>query len=315
MAGEGRERKRWLRRGVPADATDRLSAAEARIEGLSALHQRLVEDLEQRIAATTALLSSQADETSAGFESVRAQAKEDYRRQVGVLDVVRRQQKRQDDTFGARVDAVESAVGALASEQAARLAQSEGRVDQLEVTARTLSGRVDAFEAFRVDLGDLVERMSSTIRAIREAVEKLALRTDAAEALAHQQLTDAAVLREQVLTGQRAAETIADTLRAELATLAGLESQVAALTNAMGPLGPLPSQISALTDTVMGMNDRVVAAELVLNQRTDLDLQLERAEEFERVLAEVDPADYALRSDLDTLRQIVDDLRREGHSE
>ncbi|MSW21196.1 MAG: hypothetical protein F2873_09885 [Actinobacteria bacterium] len=118
-----------------------------------------------------------------------------------------------------------------------------------------------------------------------------------------------------MLTGQREAETIADTLRAGLTTIAGLESQVAALTNAMGPLGPLPSQFSALTDTVMGMNDRVVAAELVLNQRTDLDLQLERAEEFERVLAEVDPADYAMRSDLDTLRQIIDNLRQESHPE
>ncbi|CAB4812100.1 MAG: hypothetical protein F2737_08000 [Actinobacteria bacterium] len=315
MARGGRERKRLLRRGVPRDATDRLSAAEARIDGLSDLHQRLVEDLELRIAATTALITAQNEATGAEFEAVRAQAKEDYRRQVGVLDVVRRQQKRQDETFGARVDAVESAVGAIASEQATRLAQSEGRVDQLEVSARMLSGRVDAFETFRVELGDIVERMSSTIRAIRDAVEKLALRTDATDALAHQQLTDAAALREQVLTGQREAETIADTLRAGLTTIAGLESQVAALTNAMGPLGPLPSQFSALTDTVMGMNDRVVAAELVLNQRTDLDLQLERAEEFERVLAEVDPADYAMRSDLDTLRQIIDNLRQESHPE
>ncbi len=88
MARGGRERKRLLRRGVPRDATDRLSAAEARIDGLSDLHQRLVEDLEQRITATTALITSQNEATGAEFEAVRAQAKEDYRRQVGVLDVV-----------------------------------------------------------------------------------------------------------------------------------------------------------------------------------------------------------------------------------
>lgn len=315
MADEGRVRKRWRRSGVPTDARDRLGAAEARIAEIAASQAGLLAALDARHRELLASLEAQGTATEVQFEAVRAQAKEDYRRQVGVLDVVRRQQKRQDDTFGGRVEAVEAAVSGLATEQVARLAQAESRLDQLDVTARMVAGRIDAFESFRVDLGSIIERMNTTIKAIRDAVEKLATRTDATEALARQQLTDATALREQVVTAQRAAETAADTLRAAVANLGSLEAQIGALNNAVAPLGPVPERMDALAESVAAMNDRVVAAELVLNQRNDLDLQLERAEEFERVLAEVDPADYASRDDLDALRQIVEELRGNPHAE
>ena len=315
MSEKERARKRWLRRGVPADARDRLSAAEARVSEVVAAQQSLVDMLNAKQAEFATALEAQATAAKAQFEAVRAQAHEDYRRQVGVLDVVRRQQKRQDDTFGARVEAVEAAVGALATEQVARLAQAESRLDQLDVTTRLVVGRIDAFEAFRVDLGSIIERLNTTIRAIRDAVEKLATRTDAAEALARQQLSESVVLREQVLSAQRAAEGAAETLQAAIANLGSLEAQIAALNGAVAPLGPVPDRLHTLAESIATMNDRVVAAELVLNQRNDLDLQLERAEEFERVLAEVNPADYASRDELNTLREIVENLRNISHPE
>jgi len=315
MSEKERARKRWLRRGVPADARDRLSAAEARVSEVVAAQQSLVDMLNAKQAEFATALEAQATAAEAQFEAVRAQAHEDYRRQVGVLDVVRRQQKRQDDTFGARVEAVEAAVGALATEQVARLAQAESRLDQLDVTTRLVVGRIDAFEAFRVDLGSIIERLNTTIRAIRDAVEKLATRTDAAEALARQQLSESVVLREQVLSAQRAAEGAAETLQAAIANLGSLEAQIAALNGAVAPLGPVPDRLHTLAESIATMNDRVVAAELVLNQRNDLDLQLERAEEFERVLAEVNPADYASRDELNTLREIVENLRNISHPE
>jgi hypothetical protein len=132
---------------------------------------------------------------------------------------------------------------------------------------------------------------------------------------ARQQLTDHAALREQVVTGQHANELLADSTRRAAAALADLDQQLQTLVATVAPLGPIPERLSELTETINTMNDRVVAAELVLNQRNDLDLQLERAEEFERVLAEVDPAAYASRQDLEALRSELNALREESHTE
>jgi hypothetical protein len=305
MANKGSDRKRWLRRGVPSDARDRLSAAEARIDEVRIAQERMSVELASQHAELLASLTERVAETDAQFEALRAQAKEDYRRQVGVLDVVRRQQKRQDETFGPRVEAVESAVAALAVEQAARLAQGEVRVDQLEVAARVAAGRIDAFEAFRVDLGTIVERMNTTIRAIRDAVEKLSTRTDALDALSRQQLADAAATRETALTAERAIGAVAAQAQAALSTLNDLDQRLSAVAGTVAPLGPLPDRVRALDESVATMNDRVTAAELLVNQRANLDLQLERAEEFERLLAEVDPATYASRDDVDALRELI----------
>jgi len=308
MANKGSDRKRWLRRGVPPDARDRLSAAEARIDEIRAEQERLSTELAGRHAELLEALAARAAETDTQFEAVRAQAKEDYRRQVGVLDVVRRQQKRQDETFGPRVDAVEGAVAALAVEQTTRLSQSEARTDQLEVAARVAAGRIDSFDAFRVDLGTIVERMNTTIRAIRDAVEKLSTRTDALDALSRQQLADSAALRETALAAERAVQSAIEQARAALASLGDLDQRVTAVGAAVAPLGPLPDRVRALDESVATMNDRVTAAELLVNQRDNFDLQLERAEEFERLLAEVDPATYASREELHALRDIVDGL-------
>ena len=308
MANKGSDRKRWLRRGVPPDARDRLSAAEARIDEVRAEQGRLSAELAAQHAELLAAITARTAEIDAAFESVRSQAKEDYRRQVGVLDVVRRQQKRQDETFGPRVDAVENAVAALAVEQASRLAQSEARTDQLEVAARVAAGRIDAFDAFRVDLGSIVERMNTTIRAIRDAVEKLATRTDALDAVSRQQLADSAAVRETALAAERAAAAVTAQAQAALSALGDLDQRLTAIAGAVAPLGPLPDRVTALGESVATMNDRVTAAELLVNQRDNLDLQLERAEEFERLLAEVDPAAYASREEVNALRESIEQI-------
>lgn len=314
MGNEGRESRSERRRKRGADR-ERLAAAEARIDELLAARDQLAAELVQSRAefghALEALNVTMAERQAA----LEAQAKEDYRRQVGVLDIVRRQQKRQDETFGARVDAAEQAVAAVGAEQAERSARLESRTEHLETTTRVAVNRIEAFAAFQVELGTIIERINATIRAIRESVERLGSRADTLEALSREQLADHTALREQVSSGQKAHDLLAETVRRVASVVNDLDGRSHALSAAVAPLGVLPDQVLELAELVNNMNDRVIAAELVLNQRNDLDLQLERAEEFERVLAEADPSAWALREDLETLRRRVEALTPNGHAE
>lgn len=325
MGKEGRARRRDARHNRRLDA-ERVTALEQRIDELVTARDAVLAEVAQARADLDRKLEAQAAAIAQQHVETVAQAQEDYRRQVGVIDIVRRQQRRQDETFGARVDAAEAAVAALTAEQAARLAHLEtdqaerlrhveARTEQVDTTARMAIGRMDGFEAFQTDLGGLIERMNTTIRAIREAVEQLARRVEAAEAIARQQLGEQAELRERVIAGQQAADITRETAQRSADAVADLVVREQAISTALAALGPVPDRMTALSELVQSMNDRVMAAELLLNQRSDLDLQLERAEEFERVLAEVDPTAYALRADLDALRVEIATIRGNGHSE
>jgi len=314
MGKEGRESRRERRRARNVDI-ERLEALEQRIEELAAARDALATELAQARSDVDRRLEAQAAVIAQQHLETVTQAKEDYRKQVGVLDLVRRQQKRQDETFGARVEAAEQAVAAAAAEQAERLGKMETRTDQLEVTARLAIGRIDGFDVFQTELGALIERMNNTIRSIRDAVEQLAGRVEAAEALGRQQLAHHAELREQVLADRNALQLAQEAAQRAASTVEALVQREQAISMALAALGPVPDRVAALGESVESMHDRLLAAELLLNQRNDLDLQLERAEEFERVLAEVDPTAYALRSDLDALRQELRPAPETHHAE
>lgn len=314
MGREGREPRSERRRAKGVDR-ERLAAAEAQIDALLAAKDELSGDIERTKADLLRLLEAQNAAVAEQHVALLAQTKEDYRRQVGVLDIVRRQQKRQDETFSARVEAAESTISEFSAAQSDRMVRVEDRAARLEEMAAQASARLDSFGSFQGDLGNIIERISNAIRSIREAVESLAGRTEATEALGRQQLADHAALREQVVTASHAHEALSEIVRRALATLDALDQQTQALAVAVTPLGPVPDQLAGITEALNTMNDRVIAAELVLNQRSDLDMQLERAEDFERVLAEVDPSSYATRDELERLRQQVAAIAPNHHRE
>jgi hypothetical protein len=81
-------------------------------------------------------------------------------------------------------------------------------------------------------------------------------------------------------------------------TVRGLEGQVASIADAA-------RRIDELSRRVDELGDRVGAAELLLRERdqTDLELYLDRIEAFERLAAETDPDTFATRTDVDGLRE------------
>jgi len=314
---EPRERRRKAQ--GPSTARERLVAAESRIEELTAELASLRD--ENREAVDRQLLEHRTT-VEGEIEALRAQMKEDYRRQVGVLDVVRRQQKRQDETANDRLRILEATVADLpsgvedriaASEQ--RLVAYETRIGALEQVHPAIVERLKELTAAREELAASIDRVSNAVRAVRESAERTSTRTDAAEAAARQALADVAAAREQVGRQQHLVESLNESVANALRGADEVSQEIAALAGALGPLGPIPERVTALAEELATLTDRIIAAELVLNQRDDLELQLERAEEFERMLAEVDPATYATRDELAALRADLTTLRENVHGE
>ena len=314
---EPRERRR--KSPGPSTARERLVAAEARIEELSnelaSIRGDVRADVEHQVQDHRITVEARLD-------ALRAQMKEDYRRQVGVLDVVRRQQKRQDETADERLRVLEATVADLPSGVEERISASERRlgaydtrVTALEQAQPTITARVEEFAVVREELAAAIDRAGNAVRAVREATERLTTRTDAAEAAARQAMADVAAAREQVNRQQHLVETLSESVATALRGADDVHREIAALASALGPLGPLPDRVAALTEGLATLTDRLIAAELVLNQRDDLELQLERAEEFERMLAEVDPATYATRDEVAALRAELATLREGNHAE
>ena len=310
-----RSERRQHSLGTPSTARERLVAAEHRILELSAELERAREALEQ-------VLHDHHENVTTQFEAVRLQMKEDYRRQVGVLDVVRRQQKRQDDTFTERLGALEASLAELPSGVDQRMTTVERQIETSAIALTDLGSglhataeRLHQLSAVQQDFADGAERTAAAVRALRESLERTTTRTDAAEAMAQQAIAEVASLREHTTRVLAAADSASQGAADAVRQVAETTQQIAALGAALGPLGPLPERVGQLGDQLGALTDRLVAAELLLGQRDDLELQWERAEQFERMLAEVDPATYATRQDLDSLRAELSTLRETNHTE
>lgn len=291
----GDRKRRKLLQSRPSTARERLLAAEARIEELAgeqAALERLLADARAEFADQVARLAEQA--------------RDDYRKQVGVLDVVRRQQKRQDEDFSQRLAAAEVALSGAAENSRERMAAVEERLRSAEEGLASAVSGVQRLEAFRAEVAALLGRVDSGVSELRAAADVLAARLDTAEANTRRDLTELAALREQVALGREIAGATEQRVQSVTDDLAAMSGQVAAVLGMLAPLGDVPARLERFADDLQLLADRLTATELVVNQASDLELQLERAEEFERLMAEVDPANYAMKEDLERLRAEID---------
>lgn len=291
----GDRKRRKLLQSRPSTARERLLAAEARIEELAgerATLERLLADARAEFADQVTRLAEQA--------------RDDYRKQVGVLDVVRRQQKRQDEDFSQRLAAAEVALSGAAENSRERMAAVEERLRSAEEGLASAVSGVQRLEAFRAEVAALLGRVDSGVSELRAAADVLAARLDTAEANTRRDLTELAALREQVALGREIAGATEQRVQSVTDDLAAMSGQVAAVLGMLAPLGDVPARLERFADDLQLLADRLTATELVVNQASDLELQLERAEEFERLMAEVDPANYAMKADLERLRAEID---------
>jgi hypothetical protein len=309
----GERKRRKLLQTRPSTARERLLAAEVHISELVAQQQSLEAAVRESQRLVEATLEQQTAQVEQQLQALAAQAREDYRKQVGVLDVVRRQQKRQDEEFSQRLAATESTLAGAAENSRERLASLELRTDAVEALAQSTEQRAARAEGVAAELATLAARLDEMLRTMRHTVEVLGTRADAVEATLAADLAGVAEVREQILMlRQTAAQTAAQTestVRAIADEMAGLSGQVTATIGMLAPLGDVPTRLERFAEDLQRFSDRLTATEQVVNQASDLEMQLERAEEFERLMAEVDPATYATKADLDRLRV---DLRPQG---
>ncbi|MEY4371781.1 MAG: hypothetical protein RL219_550 [Actinomycetota bacterium] len=309
----GERKRRKLLQTRPSTARERLLAAEVHISELVAQQQSLEAAVRESQRLVEATLEQQTAQVEQQLQALVAQAREDYRKQVGVLDVVRRQQKRQDEEFSQRLAATESTLAGAAENSRERLASLELRTDAVEALAQSTEQRAARAEGVGAELTTLAARLDEMLRTMRHTVEVLGTRADAVEATLAADLAGVAEVREQILMlRQTAAQTAAQTestVRAIADEMAGLSGQVTATIGMLAPLGDVPTRLERFAEDLQRFSDRLTATEQVVNQASDLEMQLERAEEFERLMAEVDPATYATKADLDRLRV---DLRPQG---
>lgn len=287
----GDRKRRKLLQSRPSTARERLLAAEARIEELAgerAHLERLLADARAEFAEQILRLAEQAQE--------------DYRKQVGVLDVVRRQQRRQDEDFNRRLEAAEVALSGAAENSRERMAAVEERLRSAEEGLASAVGGLQRLDAFRSEVATLLGRVDSGVSELRATADLLAARLETVESNARRDLIELAALREQVALGRQFAEAVDERVNTVADSLAAMGGQVTAVLGMLGPLGDVPARLERFADDLQRLADRLTATELVVNQASDLEMQLERAEEFERLMAEVDPASYATREDLARLR-------------
>lgn len=270
----GKRVRRKLLQTRPSTARERLLAAEAHIAELVAEQRSLEDTLRSTHRLVEDTLAQQTTQLNQQLEALAAQAREDYRKQVGVLDVVRRQQKRQDEDFERRLTATEATLAGAAENSRERLAALELHTHTVEELARSAEQRAALSEGVRAELAVLAARLEDALQTVRVAVEALSARTDAIEGGV------------RIVTDEMAA----------------LSGQVTATIGMLAPLGDVPSRLERFAEDLSRFSDRLTATELVVHQASDLEMQLERAEEFERLMAEVDPATYATKTDLERLR-------------
>lgn len=287
----GDRKRRKLLQSRPSTARERLLAAEERIEEVAAQHESLQRALDEARA-----------ELSDQVLRLAEQARDDYRKQVGVLDVVRRQQRRQDEDFTRRLEAAETALAGAAENSRERLAGLEERARVLEDSLAAAVANLQRIDIFRSEVGSLIERVTEGVDALRSASGVLSSRLDAVESNARRDLTELAALREQVALGRQVANAVDERVTTITDDLAAMGGQVTGVIGMLNALGDVPARLERFADDLQRFADRLTATELVVNQASDLELQLERAEEFERLMAEVDPANYATKHELERLR-------------
>jgi chromosome segregation ATPase len=254
--------------GPGADKASRRRQRRDAKQARKASLETRIEVLGASLTARHTEVSKRLDELARRLAEADARAHEGYRRQAGFLDVFRRQQQAADEADAERVAALEAVVLATSS----RLAAVEAGVNGAESSIASIVDHLGALDTFRVDLGNIIERMSAALAALRESSEALAARIDAAEAVTRQHAAESAVLLEQVDTGRRAADALA-------------------------------GQIALITSDVAAAVERLERTEATLTDRSVLDFQLDRAEAVERLLSEVDPDRFASRDDLEQLRR------------
>jgi hypothetical protein len=311
----------------------RLGVAETRIEELSAR----VDALEMALAAarreTDTAAEASATRLSEQLEAAVARSREDQRRQLGLLDVVRRQANALERSVGdhearttarleevaARLETTEHGLRAdldhVVDQQRALDASVSQRVATLEGAARSAAGRLDAFEVFRGELAALLDRIGASLRAARDGLAQLVGRIDTLESASGGHTGQLEDMGARLTTQVEAL----DGVRRELVTVShaamALDARLRAMSESIAPLGSLATELEQTSAGLSAVEERLGAAEVMLHQSNDLEAQLERAEAFERLLSEADPDRYASRSDLDALRQLMTEIQHNSHAE
>jgi hypothetical protein len=144
--------------------------------------------------------------------------------------------------------------------------------------------------------------------ALRDQSAKLAARIDEAvrAGAEHHEALNATVSAHEELAATVATNEAAasERIAAALETVEALQVAVVGATTRIDAAVTASSRIDEVVRSLADIRTRLSAAELALQQhdRTDIDLQLDRMESFERHLAEADPDLFAARTELDEVR-------------
>lgn len=309
---------------VPADWVKRLAASERRVQKQAATVEKLAATV-QKLAAT---VDRQLSEIDAARTAQAARTLDDHHANAAAIDTLNRRQAGLDEGLVAlgieHRTSTEQLRGVLADE-ARHAAEADARRVAVENELSAAVARLeDALEDVRRQHDERAQQLIDGIDRERhdrlDAAQQWAVILDRVEAAAaanqatsserSRSLEDRARLVETALETTTVRLDDLDTSREDLVERlehlnTSIITSIDLVIDRIEPLGQAISTVVRLDESVAVMGDRITAAELLLNQRDDLELQLDRAEEFERLVAEIDPDRYATREALEELRLLV----------
>jgi chromosome segregation ATPase len=244
-----------------------------------------------------------------GLARVRAESEDRLRRLDTDVAAARTESTQRLHEMALRLDqGLDDGTAAAAVEREAaaeRETRFDDRTTRLEAAARMAGRRLDEIDGFRAELATILDRIGASMEVSLTGIAQLGDQVKALEAIEAGRSDDRAAVQQRL-----------DDLHDELLQLArsavALEERVdesgERLTLAfhrIEPLGPAVITVERLDLATAQLGDRLTAAELLLNQRDDLQSLLDRAEEVERMVAELNPDQFVTREALDELRSEV----------
>jgi chromosome segregation ATPase len=202
-----------------------------------------------------------------------------------------------------------------------RFTELIGRSDRLDQIVQLHEDRLAAADAARSQLKTSLDQTAADLLATQARLADLVARTDTLRAELAASVATSAAIMARTNESARAIDQLTEHGAAMSTSLRDLQALAAEdrdrfeqIFARLEPLGPALAAVDRLDATTAELGDRLTAAELLLNQRDDFELQLERAEEFERLISEIDPDRYASREEIDELRRLIDEMGRLDHA-
>jgi ABC-type transporter Mla subunit MlaD len=259
------------------------SAAEI----VSTLHDRLRDDLDAVLGASSARLEQKLESFGAAIESTAGKLRSEI------------------ETFGRSAEAHDARIASAADEQQAKLEQAIGRLDSAATEMRLIAEVRGELSALSGELARAVESLDTSRSGFGSAVDGLRtyLETTAADISSRMNTVEAAVDR-SIGEGRKALGGVTEETRS---MLDDVRAAIGSLAGRLDSIEPLREQIGTIAESINAqMVQRTAGVKSTITERTSrLEDRLRELPDIEGIAAGVEPLISGLRDASDARAQTL----------